>query len=109
LHIYTQVFAELEGAEKGRLRQVVDGFAETVGGSFLADKSTMTKNEINRRTEMCAEIFMEFWKDLKWSTVRSLDELPKALRCRLDGIPYTPPKGMRWSADNARDLIWLPE
>jgi hypothetical protein len=109
MHVFTQVFTELKG-NAGYLKTVVDGFTETVGGSFIADKSSMTNAEVARRTEMCAEFFMQFRKDLGWATNRILDELPKALRCKLDGIPYEPSRQDKqtWGADNGRDLIWLP-
>lgn len=93
-----------------QLARVVGGTAEIVGASFLVDGATMTRNEIKRRTEICAKWTLILRKDLGWSIERCLDELPRALRCDLDGIPYAPSREGRstWSGDNGRDLIWLP-
>jgi len=92
------------------LGEVVTGVAEVVGGSFLADGSTMTRDEFKRRTQICAKWLLTLRNDIGWAAQRALDELPKALRCELDGIPYSPTREGKdtWSVDNGRDLIWLP-
>lgn len=94
-----------------QLRKVLDGITDVVGGSFLVDGSLSTRNEVKRRTEICAKWTLIFRRDLKWSIERCLDELPKALRCELDGIPYQPTReGARtWSQDNGRNLIYVPD
>lgn len=120
MHVYSLMMREYAD-EPGRLRMMLDAIVETVGASFVADtkpingvidtdRVKMPLEEIKRRTEMCAKWMMILRRDYKWATHRVLDELPKALRCELDGIPYTPTREGRatWAADNARDLIWLP-
>lgn len=82
----------------------------TVGGSFLVDGMVMTRSEIKRRLVICAEWVLILRKDCGWSLPRIADELPKALRSRLDGLDYTPTRegAQSWSSDNARNLVWLP-
>jgi hypothetical protein len=104
-HLYRE-FQE----EPARLAQLLDDLTLTVGGSFLADGSTMTKREVKRRLQICATWVLTLRKDLHWSLPRIIDELPKALRCALDGLDYAPSRegATSWGAHNARNLIWLP-
>jgi len=96
--------------EPQKLREVVESLAEVVGGSFLADGSTMTRDEFKRRTQIASKWLLVLRNEVGWAVQRALDELPKALRCELDGIPYAPSREGKdtWCADNGRDLIWLP-
>lgn len=105
-HLY-RTFAEVPE----QLHSVLEGTTEVVGASFLVDGSLMTRSEIKRRTEICAKWTLVLRRDLKWSIHRILDELPRALRCELDGISYTPTRSdaHTWSASNGRDLVWLPD
>lgn len=109
MDVLTHLYLEFR-EEPARLETTMHALVEVVGGSFLADGATMTKAEAKRRTEICARWLLELRKDLGWSLPRILDELPRALRCDLDGIVYTPSREGRhsWGADNARNLIWLP-
>jgi hypothetical protein len=104
-HLYL-VFRE----QPEQLNVVMEEMTLIVGGSFLADGSKMTRNEVKRRLQMSAKWLLTLRQDVGWSVQRALDELPKALRSELDGIPYEPSREGRstWSADNGRDLIWLP-
>lgn len=110
MDVLTHVFLEFR-EEPAQLNAVITAIAEVVQGSFFADGSTPTRSEVQRRTGICAKWLLELRKDLGWAAQRALDELPKALRCELDGVPYTPTRMDRntWSADNGRDLVWLPE
>lgn len=105
----THIYGTFE-KDPGRQRYVMNGIAETVAGSFLGDNGPKTRSEVSRRTNICAKWFLVLYKDLKWASVRCLDELPKALRCDLDKIDYKPTREGRdsWGADNARDLVYLP-
>lgn len=101
---------KLFGDNPGRYREITNRIADTVVASFHADRSTPTQAEIKRRIQICNKWFIELYKGLSWASRRALDELPKALRCELDGIDYTPSREGKssWGADNAADLIWLP-
>jgi hypothetical protein len=104
-HVYKE-FCEVPR----QLVEVLEGMTEVVGGSFLVDGSTMTRAEVKRRSDICAKWIMTLRRDLGWSITRILDDLSKALRCELDGIPYTPSREghSTWTQDNGRDLIWMP-
>lgn len=110
MDVLTHLYSEFRDYPE-QLAKVVDGTTEVVYGSFLVDGSTQTRNEVKRRTELCARWVLTLRKDCRWSIERILDELPRALRSELDGIPYSPTREGRqtWSADNGRDLIWLPD
>lgn len=82
---------------------VLRAFIKIVADSFLTDRNRVqsdlivlskvhdpTKAEIKHRTDMCYDLFMVMRHDLHWSTQRSLDELPHALRTKLDGGDWTP-------------------
>jgi hypothetical protein len=105
-HLYAE-FRE----EPAQLMKLIDDLEQTVGGSFLADGAAMTKSEIKHRLTICAEWVLVLRRDCGWSLPRIVDELPKALRCRLDGIDYTPTRehARSWSSENARNLVWLPD
>lgn len=96
--------------QPGRIRLIRDGVSEAVAGSFVADGSRITTSEVSRRRDICTKAFVMLFKECGWASIRCIDELPKALRSELDGVPYTPTRSGKnsWGADNGRDLIWLP-
>lgn len=80
--------------------KAVRGIEHAVAKSFREDRSRVTQDEIKRRGRICIGIVRALRKDLKWSIDRIVDELPIALRAKLDGIP--------WDPSNAR-TIWTPQ
>jgi hypothetical protein len=86
-----------------KIQQVLRAFVRIVAESFKTDRNRLqsdaiilssvyrpTVNEIKARTSMCYDLFMAMRHDLHWSTVRSLDALPQALRTELDGGKWEP-------------------
>ena len=89
--------------DKRQLLEVVNAFIRIVGQSFKTDEDRLnsdtiilssihkpTQDEIKARTDMCYDLFMAMRYDLHWSTQRSLDALPVALRTELDGGKWEP-------------------
>lgn len=72
--------------------KLTKGIMSAVARSFREDKSRVTQDEINRRGRICVGAAREMRHDLKLSVDRIVDELPKALRSKLDGIPWDPTK-----------------
>ena len=84
--------------EQKDLGRVTNSFTEIIGASFLADGAPMTRSEVKRRFEICVGIFKQLRGDLHWGISRILDNLPRYLRCELEGDSWTP---------DARGM-WLP-
>lgn len=72
--------------------KLTKGIMSAITRSFREDKSRQTQDEIRRRGHLCVGIARELRHDLKWSVDRIVDEMPKALRSKLDGIPWDPSK-----------------
>lgn len=84
------------------LNKLTDAIEATIIGSFEEDivlRSVMTTDEVHRRFRICAKWINVMRKDLAFSTVRIIDELPKALRHELDGKAYDPKPMRSWIAD----------
>lgn len=88
------------------LGRVTAGIQAAISTSFAEDKvlrPVYTRDEIERRFRMCADIFVTLRKDLGWSIPRILDEMPRALRAKLDGIPWNPE-----TDKSAQRKVWAP-
>lgn len=75
------------------LGRVTRGIEIAIAKSFRTDtvlRPVQTRAEVERRFNMCAEIFFVLRKDLGWSIPRIVDEMPSALRKKLDGAPWAP-------------------
>ena len=84
-------------------RLIMESFATDAGREAIAKgtkgKAVVTAAEVKRRFNILADWFKVFRGDMGWSLQRALDELPHALRAKLDGEIYTP---------NERRQIWAP-
>ena len=89
--------------DSAKTKLVMREFVRIVGESFKTDRDRLhsdtillscmhapTRAEISARTRMCYDLFMAMRHDLHWSTQRSLDMLPAALRTELDGVKWEP-------------------
>lgn len=89
--------------DPAKIQRVLQAFVQIVAGSFKTDQDRLssdtivlspaynpTQREIKERTRMCYDLFMAMRYDLHWSTTRSLDMLPTALRTELDGGKWEP-------------------
>lgn len=91
--------------EEGQIKRVSKAFVEIVSRSFersgagliLLRPETPTQAEVRRRTAILIRRFRELRGDLHWSVQRILDELPKVLRCELDGISWTSEDRVAWT------------
>lgn len=90
-------FAELF-VDKALAKRVLARFAEVIAASFAEDKSRVTMSETKRRFTFCEGVYRDL-RSLGWPYQRILDELPYALRVKLDG-------GV-WNPEHARAL-WVP-
>lgn len=71
-------------------------FFRTIEKSYVDDKSRPTRAETKRRFEMLEKTFRVLRSDYSWGMQRILDELPRSLRCQLDGAPWEPQKSNIW-------------
>ena len=77
---------DLEDATKKQ--QVGCAITKAVQLSFLAPDTacTPTDNEIKRRTNICLEFYKIMRNDLRWSTTKICDQMPRALLADLTGV-----------------------
>lgn len=61
-----------------------------IADSFVADKSRVTESEAKRRFRIVEMLIRDLRSDHGWAFERILDAMPLALRCKLDGAPWTP-------------------
>ncbi len=83
---------ELANESPAAVGKLTKGIMSAIDRSFREDKSRATQDEIRRRGHICVGIARALRHELKWSVDRIVDELPKALRSKLDGIPWDPSK-----------------
>lgn len=77
--------------------KVLARIQQVIGQSFVADGSRMTGDEIKRRFALIEIIIRECREDCGWAFERILDELPVALRSRLDGGTWQPNTRTVWA------------
>ena len=79
---------------------VTVAFFRVIEQSFVHDKMRPTRAETKRRFEILEQTFrMLRSPEYEWSMQRILDELPRALRAKLDHMPWDPSKMRRlWRA-----------
>lgn len=96
------------------LQRAAIGFIRAIGNSFQQDQDrtmlTILKSdvEVERRFRICEEWFRVMRADMGYSLDRTLDFMPHALRCTLDGVSFEPPKaeGTGWAPSVLReDLV----
>lgn len=91
--------AELATDHEMRLK-VTSRVQQVIAASF-ADGARQTGNEIKRRFGIVEDTIKMLRGDLGWAYERILDELPKALRAKLDGLPWDPSQSRTvWSPDD---------
>jgi ribosomal protein L30E len=91
----------------GQLQLATKRFVQIVAKSFSDDRNKLivlasdmrapTQSEIKYRTEILYKWLITMRGDLGYSLERTLDMLPQALRCELDGTHWTPPPAERTS------------
>lgn len=83
--------AWLKMLTEGQAARVVRGFERAIAESFKTDNLLVlvqTSDEVRRRYRICERVFEELRADANWSLPRIMDELPRILRCELDGTPW---------------------
>lgn len=73
--------------------RTTNAIIKTIAKSFEEDlvlRPVRTKSEIQRRFSICARVVVELRRDLGWTMPRIFDELPTALRAKLDDVPWHP-------------------
>jgi hypothetical protein len=62
-----------------------------------------TEAEVRRRSQLCVEAARIMRRELGWSVQRIADALPRVLRAKLDGTPWTPDQeGAFWRPEDAQ-------
>lgn len=89
--------------------QAVTAITKAVGKSFDHDGKLEPKHsEVKERFNMALDILQDMRNDLGWSWRRIDDNLPIALREKLDNGSWTPPTRNTWSTDDETGLILPP-
>lgn len=70
---------------------------QILGQSFMKDGARQTQDEVRRRFKILENLIRTLRTDCGWAYDRILDELPRALRAKLDGAPWEPDKRTIWS------------
>lgn len=89
-------FAELVRKPEDMQRAAL-GFISAIENSFRQDQARSsivilkTEREVERRFRICEEWFRVMRGDCGYSVDKSIDFLPRALRCTLDGVAFEPP------------------
>lgn len=89
-------FAELTKRPED-LQRVYKGLMATIANSFKQDGDrgsiiNLTDTEFRRRFQICEKWFRIMRGDCGYSVEKTVDFLPRALRCDLDGESFEPPK-----------------
>jgi hypothetical protein len=109
MEIACQLYAEL----RGRFRHghgVSLGLIEVVLSSFNNDgliiSAELKRSRVSERLELTCKLYRDLMDPLSYGYNRRLamDDLPRRLRCELDGIPYMPASKEAWSVDVLRTL-----
>jgi 6-pyruvoyl-tetrahydropterin synthase len=95
----------LEMLDLDARRKAIEAITNAIDRSFIADDARQTQNEIRHRFNVCLGYVGTMRNDLGWSWQRIHDSLPNALRCKLEGIDWTPPKRGAWVSDPSTGLI----
>jgi hypothetical protein len=85
--------------DPAQLGRVVRAMTNIVAASFAEDRSRVTRAEERRRCDLCISLFRVMRAECGYSETRALDELPIALRSRLDGGTWEPSKRSAWTVD----------
>lgn len=91
-------FLDLAGDPTLR-RKITGRVQQVIAQSFAKDGARQTGQEIKRRFEIVESTIRMLRGDLGWAYERILDELPRALRAKLDGVPWDPSENR---------AIWTP-
>lgn len=82
--------------------KVTSRIQQVLAQSFAQDSARQTANEIKRRFKICEDLIRMLRSDLGWAYERILNELPKALRAKLDGLHWDPSESRAvWTPDDA--------
>lgn len=86
------------------IREVVHGMSTAVAASYALEGGRRTQAEDGRRAKLCVDLVRIMRGDCGWTIRRIVDELPEALRARVRGEDWEPPKGVLWTGPNGRIL-----
>ncbi len=86
----------------GKLTRAI---SNVVAKSFAADKARVTQSETRRRGQICIEAARVCLGDSKLSLERTIACLPDALRSKLDGGNWMPPKRAMFAVDSDDPLL----
>jgi hypothetical protein len=106
---FDDMVREIAQSEPTVLYEINQKFGDVVFASFKADGSTKTRKETRRRLDICAKWFQTMRRDVRWSRQRAYDHLAQALRCELDGIPYSIHRENAKTWWEPESNIWLPD
>lgn len=106
--ITERLLTQLQREEPETFKTFMAGICRVVEQSFQHDAQlkgvkavNKTGDEVRRRTRMCAEVVRDMrLGEVPHSWQRILDELPNALRAKLDGLQH--------SAERKSGFLWVP-
>lgn len=97
---------KLVGESPWAMGQLVRGVEMAVRKSYRDDGFKPTANETRRRVQICIDTTRILRKDLVWSIDRIVNELPRALRAKLDGLPWDPQTRSIYLANAGDGLVY---
>lgn len=99
-----------DSAAAGRL---VRGIERAVALSFASNPMRhKTRDEVRRRGQICIDMARDVRKDkaLNWTIERICDEMPRALRCKLNGAKWEPSTRRFWTPeDDGSPRVFVPD
>lgn len=97
----------------GAAGRLVRGIERAVAMSFESHPMRhKTRDEVRRRGAICIEMARNVRKDkaLNWTIERICDEMPRALRCELNGTKWEPSTRRFWTPeDDGSPRVFVPD
>lgn len=85
----------------------VNAITSAITATIAAD-GAQTDAEVKRRFSLAYELVKIMRFDIRWSWQRITDELPAALRTRINGDAWVPSERRAWYANETSGLILPP-
>lgn len=91
--------------EQSDVDRVAQAITDAVARSYVMVGGRRTDAEDRRRSQLAIEIIRIGYGDMKWSILRTLDNLQYALNLRVQGFDWEPSKRQAWfgSSRNSRN------
>ena len=94
-HVRGASVGSIFGKRENEMRR---GIAKVVHASLVSHPvRNLTNSVIKERLDFCIVKAAELYRDLGWTRERIIDELPSALKAKLNGATWEPSKRSSWA------------